>query len=140
MRTVSAYNRLLFWERENLMGKNPSPQLLIPATENLYLRNWASQIYATYVADRALRDVRKNKEFLLGFLDWAKVEKRRWPTPTVFIYEAKVLLSLGRSLGERNYYLLAKNSLEQALKLYPENRELIILRFLSEHLLRAHSG
>lgn len=128
VKTFIAYNQLVIWYIEYTEGRNARVENLIPAKENLYLRNWAKPMYMFYSAENALKDIEQNKSFLLDFLNWSEVEKRRIPIPQVFLYDAYVLFSLGKHFGKFEYLNEAVKSAEEGLKLYPDNQELKNLR------------
>ncbi len=127
-KTFIAYNQLVIWYTEYNEGKEASIENLIPAKENLYLRNWAMPMYMFYSAEIALKDINKNKEFLLDFLNWAETEKKRIPIPQVFLYDAFVLFNLGKHFDSFEYLSEAVKSTEEGLKLYRDNKELKNLR------------
>ncbi|MEN2994363.1 MAG: Wzy polymerase domain-containing protein, partial [Thermodesulfovibrio sp.] len=123
-KTFIAYNQLVIWYIEYSEGKEAKIENLIPAKENLYLRNWAKPMYMFYGVEIALKDIEKNQDFLRYFMDWAEAEKKRIPIPQVFQYDAYVLLSLGRHFKQFEYLNEAVKSAEEAVTLYPENKEL----------------
>ncbi|WP_353683964.1 Wzy polymerase domain-containing protein [Thermodesulfovibrio sp. 3907-1M] len=123
-----AYNQLVIWYIDYSEGKQAYIENLIPAKENIYLRNWAMPMYMFYSAENALKDIDKNKEFLLDFLEWAEAEKKRIPIPQVFQYDAFVLFNLGKHFDRFEYLSEAAKSTEEGLKLYPDNQELKNLR------------
>ncbi|WP_460181086.1 PglL family O-oligosaccharyltransferase [Thermodesulfovibrio sp. TK110] len=128
VKTFIAYNQLVIWYIDYTEGKQASIKNLTAAKENIYLRNWAMPMYMFYSAENALKDIDKNKKFLLDFLDWSEAEKRRIPIPQVFQYDALVLFNLGKHFDRLEYLNEAVKSTEEGLKLYPDNEELKNLR------------
>lgn len=94
------------------------------AAGNIYLRNWAMPMEMFAEAGYAVRDVRRNMEFLNHFLKWSEAEKQRLPSEAVFIADASVLLNMGIQLKEWAYFDEAMKSSEQGFALYPNSAEL----------------
>ena len=141
LKTFVAYNQLVIWYIEYTEGKQASIENLIPAKENIYLKNWAMPMYMFYSTENALKDIDKNKKFLLDFLNWSEAEKRRIPIPQVFQYDAFVLFNLAKHFDRFEYLDEAVKSAEEGLTLYPDNHELkrlrkIILADLFKELLK----
>lgn len=124
LKTAFAYNNLVKWYTGQIMGENPSFDLISPATENFYLRNWAMQIYMIQGADIALRDIDRNRELLFDFLEWSKLEKKRWPTISVFLTEVNVLYRMGIHFRDPELIGRALKSCNEGLRLYPDNVQL----------------
>lgn len=128
LKTFVAYNRLVIWQIEYTEGREARIENLISGAENFYLRTWVMPIYMFYKAELALRDVEKNRAFLMEFVEWAEREKRRLPTMYVFYYDALVLYTLGKQFQEVGFLDEAVRSVDAGTRLYPENEELKKLR------------
>ncbi len=128
VKTLIAYNQLVIWYIEYSEGKDAHIENLIPAKENPYLKNWGKPMYMLYSAEKALKDIKQNQDFLFDFLNWSEVEKRRIPIPQIFQYDAYVLFSLWKHFSQFEYLNEALKSSEEGVTLYPENQVLNNLR------------
>jgi len=127
-KTLIAYNQLIKFNIKYAEGENVNFDSIILSTENLYLRNWAKPIYMFAKAEKAIKDIEHNKDFLFEFLEWSQTEKQRNPRHQVFLHDALVLLNLGIHFERLEYFDEAMKTVEQGLFLYSESKELQELR------------
>lgn len=119
--TFVAYNRFVIWFTEYSEGKEARVENIEQATNNFYLRLLAKPMSMFAKAERAVRDIDQNTEFLNDFLNWSQREKRRLPLPQVFEYEAFVFLNLGIHYKKLSYFSEALKSVNEGLELYGNN-------------------